>query len=364
MCHNETFSLYLQEGFLDIAVHFTDETIIPLHQINPNDYFLEMDTINNHVVAFGPLMTADRPRVKAMGPGKGELLKLSMDLGDECRRKISDPLAVSYVYVNVDLKDLDKELDLQNDDSFKKDNRASGRWDIKPSESKKGLFDLNLGANEKNFAQDDLRNDPEQNPPDLSDMELDLGELSKSPESSAIQEARRQRIEQVGGVTPLEIGMYTLLGLVCLAVFVIISYCVVFVVRYRRKRVPKENGESIAQAKDWVWIGRATLERNRVNTQCSQTLMPPADFNGNQTVRRSGGSNRNSAGSSNRNSGVSEYKGSECNIRITSNPILNGANVEETASLTRNEVQWDYEAMGLTYDQLMEYFDNLKESTA
>lgn len=319
-----------------------------------------MDTINNHVVAFGPLMTADRPRVKAMGPGKGELLKLSMELGDECRRKVSDPLAVSYVYVNVELKDLDKEL--QNDDFFKKDNRAGGRWDIKPSQGKKGMFDLNLGPEKKHSAQDDLRNDPEQNAPDLSDMDLDLGELSKSPESSAMQEARRQRIDQIGGVTPLEIGMYTLLALVCMAVFVIVSYCVVFVVRYRRKRLPKEHGESIAQAKDWVWIGRATLERNRVNTQCSQTLMPPADFNGNQTVRR--GSNRNSADSSNRNSGVSEYKGSECNIRITSNPIPNGGNVEETASLTRNEVQWDYEAMGLTYDQLMEYFDNLKETSA
>ena len=28
------------------------------------------------------------------------------------------------------------------------------------------------------------------------------------------------------------------------------------------------------------------------------------------------------------------------------------------------EELWDYEAMGLTYEQLMEYFDNLKESTA
>jgi len=29
-----------------------------------------------------------------------------------------------------------------------------------------------------------------------------------------------------------------------------------------------------------------------------------------------------------------------------------------------SEIDWDYEAMGLSYDQLMEYFDNLKESTA
>jgi hypothetical protein len=28
------------------------------------------------------------------------------------------------------------------------------------------------------------------------------------------------------------------------------------------------------------------------------------------------------------------------------------------------EPEWDYEAMGMTYEQLAEYFDNLKESTA
>ncbi len=29
-----------------------------------------------------------------------------------------------------------------------------------------------------------------------------------------------------------------------------------------------------------------------------------------------------------------------------------------------SEAEWDYEAMGMSYEQLMEYFDNLKESTA
>jgi hypothetical protein len=34
------------------------------------------------------------------------------------------------------------------------------------------------------------------------------------------------------------------------------------------------------------------------------------------------------------------------------------------ASGNVSEAEWDYEVMGLTYDQLMDYFDNLKESTA
>ncbi len=34
--------------------------------------------------------------------GKGELLKLALELGDACQKKKSRPLAVSYVYIDVD----------------------------------------------------------------------------------------------------------------------------------------------------------------------------------------------------------------------------------------------------------------------
>ena len=43
-------------------------------------------------------------------------------------------------------------------------------------------------------------------------------------------------------------------------------------------------GQTVQNASDWVWIGRATLERNSINTGCAQTLMSEADFNGNQNV--------------------------------------------------------------------------------
>lgn len=144
---------------------------------------------------------------------------------------------------------------------------------------------------------------------------------------------------------------------------------------------------SISQAPDWVWIGRATLERHgAANAGCNHALMAEEDFNGNQMVvpnalpterhrhsaRRplsnelndskstSGVTGSVTAGSeSNRSSMVSTYKGSECSIRITSNPLP-----DNDCGMGYNEAEWDYEAMGMTYEQLMEYFDNLKESSA
>ncbi len=264
-------------------------------------------------------------------------------------------------------------------------------------------------------------------------------------------------------MSPLEIGMYVLLGVFCLAITVFMVNCMVFAWRYKKKRVPfYTEGQSVQNASDWVWIGKATLERNSINTGCSQTLMPEADFNGNRNAPgatgtlhpQSGSTSARSSGvgggsGSNRNSYVSTYKGSECSIRITSNPHpeanpstskagaagtgaegsanspgdddagvpttpktseklqrsplndddippIDGvedptaadeddeedqeeplvpppvpphaprpSNLAEGVSHPSGECfDWDYEQMGMTYDQLMDYFDNLKESTA
>ena len=36
----------------------------------------------------------------------------------------------------------------------------------------------------------------------------------------------------------------------------------------------------------------------------------------------------------------------------------------EEAVASGSDIEWDYDAIGMTYEELMEYFDNLKESTA
>lgn len=205
------------------------------------------------------------------------------------------------------------------------------------------------------------------------------------------------------------------------------------------------------QAKDWVWIGPATLQRNDVITSCGRRLMSDAEFSSNQSSRPNSTSivPPSSASGSNRNSTVSTYRGSECSVRITSNPLaddngnivdaaepgpplhpeeyfLNDARIarqamamaaddddddievnndstddEEMTSAEREitphrsdrfirplssawstmsredqlreleeavasglSSDWDCEGFGMTYAELMEYFDNLRESTA
>ena len=60
----------LQEGVLDVSVQFDDGSTMPLRHLAPKDYFLDQDTLNNHVVAFGPMLSSDQPTIIALGPGK------------------------------------------------------------------------------------------------------------------------------------------------------------------------------------------------------------------------------------------------------------------------------------------------------
>ena len=439
------FFTFFQDGVLQVSVKFDDGTSMPLKYISSSDYFLDMDTLNNHVVAFGPMLASDTPRVIALGQGKGELLKLALELGDQCQRKKSRPLAVSYVYIDVDFaEDPSKGEDLQADAShYGYGGRSNDR------------FSGDKGDNNYDKKWKGARGPTDEDTPH---EEYDDDLMMSHDEPHPNHEAQQQHILKAQGMTPLEIGMYILLGVFCLAIIVFMLNCMIFVVRYRRKRQPKDTRHGpVAQVDDWVWIGRATLERNAINTTCQQALMPEADFNGNHNTNQSqqlaapekpATSNRGSACSggngSNRNSMVSTYKGSECSIRITANPLLGGdegdsedvITEEDSASLSghsvgtvasrptpihhhhsmprpahklgrsslgprpkslpRNltprpdsaimarqealkqeflkqhsegatsgsELELDYEAMGMTYEQLMEYFDNLKESTA
>ncbi|XP_060068724.1 transmembrane protein 132C-like [Ylistrum balloti] len=376
-----------QEAVLDVSIQYSDGTHFPLAKVEEEDYILDVSTLNHYVIGMAPYTNQYQPRIVALGQGHGELLKVMLKLSNDCARKRSRSVSVNYVVVDSDFSPGGR---VYNDPfvsgGIYTDNRASGhsRDSKNMNINNKKLPYISHPIIEKDQGKDDKDRKmfPKKDQKDLSviPVEFDLAENLRSQESPQTkQEPVRQ--EEIAMLSPLEIGMYVLLAVFCVAICVFLVNCIVFMVRYKRKHVPKgKRLETVAQANDWVWIGRATLERNAINTKCSQTLMPAEDFNGNHTPV-AGGSSQNSSGqnsaeASNRSSFVSTIKGSECSIRITANPLLEASNPPSTVGeeLDNNnqrrqlqqhiDPEWDYEAMGMTYDQLVDYFDNLKESTA
>ncbi|XP_042611024.1 LOW QUALITY PROTEIN: transmembrane protein 132C-like [Cyprinus carpio] len=56
-------------------------------------------------------------------------------------------------------------------------------------------------------------------------------------------------------LTDLEIGMYALLGVFCLAIIVFMVTCVSYLVKFRHKQTPGQVSEQTGHRHDWVWLG-------------------------------------------------------------------------------------------------------------
>lgn len=57
------------------------------------------------------------------------------------------------------------------------------------------------------------------------------------------------------GLTDLEIGMYALLCVFCLAILVFLLNCVAFAWKYRHKRLAVSEQGHLPHSHDWVWLG-------------------------------------------------------------------------------------------------------------
>ncbi|XP_028851793.1 transmembrane protein 132D [Denticeps clupeoides] len=56
-------------------------------------------------------------------------------------------------------------------------------------------------------------------------------------------------------LTDLEIGMYTLLVVFCLAILVFLVNCISYIAKFRHKQIPAQGPEPAEHRHDWVWLG-------------------------------------------------------------------------------------------------------------
>ncbi|KAL0130525.1 hypothetical protein PUN28_002272 [Cardiocondyla obscurior] len=254
-----------QEGLLDIDVEFSDSTRTPLREIAVSDYHLLVDSLDPEVVAFAPMVASHHPRVIAVGEGRGDLLRVTLQLADSCR--------------------------------------LSGRRSSKGSQRTATAALASASANvEVDFASSEVPNRPEfvQN-----DGGGTVGSHHhrerKTGRGEVASDLHDILIGGMGGVgvrhhgvgarmSPLEIGMYVLFAAFCFAIVVFVVSCVVYASKFKPQppdspltgsAVPVLSGagararaaanqlasgrrpprESTTNAHDWVWLGRATLER-------------------------------------------------------------------------------------------------------
>ncbi|KAM4845186.1 transmembrane protein 132A isoform 1-T1 [Thomomys bottae] len=92
-------------------------------------------------------------------------------------------------------------------------------------------------------------------------------EKIRKEETEAREEEEEEEEEMVPApqrVTDLELGMYALLGIFCLAILIFLVNGVVFVLRYQRKEPPDSSADPTSpQPHNWVWLGTDQEELSR-----------------------------------------------------------------------------------------------------
>jgi len=272
---SEKLTSKYQEGLLDIDVIFSDGHSTPLHMFEPDHYYLAVDSLNPHVIAFAPVSGTSDPRVIAVGEGEGDLLSVSLELADDCHEKHNPPIASSKAQVLVQFTS-GSEKKLKKKEVYMKKKANDNIY----NKSREGMSRKHEKSNSE--ATGDLSEM-------LSNIQLKDDNSHVRGFDSMSSYDKRQLPANVHNpvhghqMTPLEIGMYILLGVFCVAIAIFMASCFV----YASKHPTTEQGyrgsiaglsgvggprshHSVQNAHDWVWLGRQTLDKSSVATSGSR----------------------------------------------------------------------------------------------
>lgn len=249
--------------------------------ISVDDYFLLVESLDTDVVAFAPMLASHHPRVIAVGEGNGDLLRVTLLLSEECRlrrnipmskqnTKVSTgPLASALATVQVDFSTTEQSQNrpdtVQNDGISGRERKYGKDKDLND------LSDILIGI--------PLRDDHNHEKPAVQARKYGSNGLTPISVISGGKSSVHSDI------TTLEVGMYVLLIGFCLAIGIFVISCVVYASKFRPVTVDmvsedmgvqkdQINGgigilrdsrrprESTTNAHDWVWLGRATMDRS------------------------------------------------------------------------------------------------------
>ncbi|XP_072909776.1 transmembrane protein 132E [Hemitrygon akajei] len=309
-----------QEGILSSWIFYSDNTAAPLTLYNVKDYNLTISTLNDKVVSSN--QDSAWPLILAEGEGSGEFIKVELGICELCKKaNRKSILFVTFVDVKVRFgSDDDSEEDLENTgedyapdgvrfegNPFGHKPKEKGQFDFLPDISSTGNREESVmwktSTTVKSAVEDDSKAERGKGVDGMQDngvhfdntgmpsmpLDIDVTDLPKDLADPDDEYAPTPR-----GLTDLEIGMYALLGVFCLAILVFLINCIVFVLKYRHKRIPPEGQASMDHSHHWVFLGNGQPLR----TQADLSPQPESPGNPLENIQTCCHNDHQSSGSS------------------------------------------------------------------
>ncbi|XP_053136188.1 transmembrane protein 132C isoform X2 [Hemicordylus capensis] len=284
-----------QEAMVSAWIQFSDGSVTPLDIYDSKDFSLSASSLDESVVSAHQSSALKWPVVTAEGEGQGALVKVDMMISDACQKsKRRSILAVGNGSIKVKFGQNDANSHGVSDyDADEIENHASDRRQKALDQERYGQEGRYYGSSsaereegavrkasttaksmikskvlKNNLDGEKLSDDGQlQNIPiDFTNFpaQIDLPKSNGDLEENDLVLAPR-------GLSDLEIGMYALLGVFCLAILVFLINCATFTLKYRHKQVPSEGQTSMSHSHDWVWLGNETeLLENQVDVSPQQ----------------------------------------------------------------------------------------------
>ncbi|KAM6930473.1 transmembrane protein 132D [Xenentodon cancila] len=269
-----------QEAVFSAWIQYSDGSVTPLDIYDPKDFLLSAVSVDESIIS---ITNQDQhwPIIVAEGDGQGPLVRVEMVISETCqksKRKSVLASGVGNVVVKLGAKSEERGgqedgggLDNSTDDQQTKDggewktnsaavDREEGAMRKVSTTTKSTVTQHASGGKGASGGSSSRGGGPSQ-----------TGDYSSYPAQVEVPGTGNSELTQATrGLSDLEIGMYALLGVFCLAILVFLINCVSFAFRYRHKQVPVlEAGGNMNHAHDWVWLGN---EADLLADQCQGGL--------------------------------------------------------------------------------------------
>ncbi|XP_068600282.1 transmembrane protein 132E [Brachionichthys hirsutus] len=365
----QTLTSPRQEASLSVWMLFSDNTAASLTDFDPKDYNLNASSLDDKVASVSQEPQQRWPVVVAEGEGSGEVVRVEMTICEACQKtKRKSVIASAAVYVKVRFgPEEDSEEDATTEGATRRpiiDPNMSGRIYETSNEQP-----ASVPIDYTNFPTVSNQEQPTESDGDGEDEDED------EDEDDFVHSPRN--------MTDLEIGMYALLGVFCLAILVFLINCIVFVLKYRHKRIPPEGQANIDHAHHWVFLGNGQPPRPQCDRSPQQVERPGNPSEGVQTCchgdHHSSGSSQTSVQSQVHGRGDGSSGGStKENGEDASSPTSKRKRVKFTTFSTLpteelpynaipvaedEDIQWVCQDMGFQDpEELHDYMRRVKES--
>ncbi|XP_029778471.1 transmembrane protein 132C-like [Suricata suricatta] len=264
-----------QEAVVSTWLHLSDGSVAPLDIYDPRDFALTATSLDEAVVSVPRAHSPRWPVVMAEGEGQGPLVRVDMTIAEACqksKRKSILAVGVGSVRVKFGQNDADSSPGGDKDEGEIKNHASDRRQKAQEPEGPPGGRS-SLEREEGPLRRGGTTARPLPDSRVVTSGRLDAGRpsgegpLQRIPLDFTNFPARvdlpsaggglgaSDLVQTPRGLSDLEIGMYALLGVFCLAILVFLINCATFALRFRHKQVPLEGQASVTHSHDWVWLG-------------------------------------------------------------------------------------------------------------